>query len=342
MIKIRDVAQRLDLSITTVSRALDGYDDVAEETRELVVRTAREMGYTPNRAARQLRRQRTDTIGYILPVHKPEFAVPFFSEFVAGLGDETSAQNYDLLISSAPPDSIQEQAAYERWVQGGKVDGIIVNRVCMHDWRIRYLSEQKKPFVCFERSLDSFDFIGVETDSYSGFTELMAHITGLRHKRIAYIGGWPQLKIEHDRFAGYKAGLAAAQLALDSTLVIRGDLTAEGGYQAARHLFSLEQPPTAIVCVNDLTAMGVMHAANDYDLVVGRDIAVSGCDGISDSAHTQPPLTTLEQPIYSIARQLVRMLLQLMAGDQIDEKQVKFQPRLLVRASTAGLQGHYG
>ena len=87
---IKDVAKKLNLSITTVSRALDGYDDVAESTRELVVMTARKMGYTPNRAARQLRRQQNDTIGYILPTEKPQFADPFYSEFIAGLGDVVS------------------------------------------------------------------------------------------------------------------------------------------------------------------------------------------------------------------------------------------------------------
>jgi len=336
MITIRDVANRLNLSITTVSRALDGYDDVAEKTRQLVVLTASEMGYTPNRAARQLRRQRADTIGYILPVHKPQFADPYFSEFIAGLGDETSMHNYDLLVSSAAPDSTEEQAAYQRWVQGGKVDGIIVNRICLHDWRIQYLTSQKIPFVCFERSLDTFDFIGVESDSYSGFLELMAHLTNLHHTRIAYIGGLPQLKIEHDRFAGYKAGLAAAQVVFDPLLVMRADLTSEGGYQAAQHLLSLDRPPTAIVCINDVTAIGAMHAAHNRGLSVGRDIAIAGFDGIADSAHTQPPLTTLDQPVYAVARQLAKMLLAHIAGDELYEKQIKIHPKLIIRASTDG------
>ena len=99
-VTIKDVARRLNLSITTVSRALDGYDDVAEETRRKVIQTAREMGYVPNRAARQLRKQRTETIGYILPTSAPRFSDPFFSEFISGLGDEAAVQGYDLLISS--------------------------------------------------------------------------------------------------------------------------------------------------------------------------------------------------------------------------------------------------
>ena len=97
---IRDVAKKLNLSITTVSRAMDGYDDVAEQTRQLVVDTARKLGYTPNRAARQLRRQKTETIGFILPAGAQHFSEPFFTEFIAGLGSELASRNYDLLVSA--------------------------------------------------------------------------------------------------------------------------------------------------------------------------------------------------------------------------------------------------
>ncbi|MGC1379001.1 MAG: LacI family DNA-binding transcriptional regulator, partial [Anaerolineales bacterium] len=179
MVRIRDVAKQLNLSITTVSRALDGYDDVAEQTRQLVVRTAQEMGYTPNRAARQLRRRRADTIGYILPAAKPAFSGTFLSEFISGLGDEAALHNYDLLISAAEPNSMEEHTTYQRWVQSGKVDGVVLNRVRLHDWRIQYLTAQKVPIACLERSLDAFEFFGVEVDSYSGFLELTHYLVGL-------------------------------------------------------------------------------------------------------------------------------------------------------------------
>jgi LacI family transcriptional regulator len=333
---IKDVAKALNLSITTVSRALDGYDDVAKDTRELVIRTAHEMGYTPNRAARQLRRQRSETIGYILPTEKPQFADAFYSEFIAGLGDMAAASNFDLLVSAAPPDSAAERALYERWAQGRKVDGIVLNRIRLQDWRVQYLTTQKIPFVSLERSLLPVEFIGVEADAYQGFLELMAYLTNQGHSRIAYIGGWHELKIEHDRHDGYQAGLKAASISPEPALVTRADLTPEGGYQAAGRLLNLSQPPTAIVCVNDLTAIGAMHAAHERGLKVGRDIAIAGFDGIADSAHTQPPLTTLDQPVYTIARQLVTMLLALINGEPLAERQVKIEPKLLIRESTGG------
>ena len=127
-ITIRDVAGKLHLSITTVSRALDGYDDVAEETRELVIETANRMGYAPNRAARQLRRQKAETVGFIIPAISKRFSEPFFTEFISGMGEELSDQNYDLLVSNARTDEA-ERELYQRWANGHKVDGFVLNRM---------------------------------------------------------------------------------------------------------------------------------------------------------------------------------------------------------------------
>lgn len=331
---IRDVAKKINLSITTVSRALDGYDDVAESTRKLVLETAKKMGYTPNRAARQLRRQQTDTIGYVVPSNSAGFADAFFSEFIAGLGDEASAHNYDLLVTTAPPASLDEKTQYQRWIQGGKVDGLILNRIYLDDWRLHYLAEQGIPHVSLEKSKNQLDFVGIETDSYHGFLELMAYLAKRGHNRIAYIGSDPQLKIDYDRFTGYQAGLKKAKIPADVTLITRADLTPEGGFQAAEKLLTLATPPTAIVCVNDLMAIGAMHAAHKLGFKVGADIAIAGFDSIADSAHTQPPLTTLDQPVYTIARQLVTMLLTLINNQPLEKRQIKIQPKLLIREST--------
>ena len=295
------------------------------------------MGYVPNRAARQLRRQRTDTLGYILPAASTGFADPFFSEFIAGLSDEAVAHKFDLLVSAAPSDSEAEKILYQRWVQGGKIDGVVINRVRVKDWRLQFLAEQKVPHVALERSLAQFDFIGVEVDSYGGFLRLLEYLVKKGHRRVGYLGGIPDFKIDHDRKRGYLAGLKAAGIKPDPTLISNGDLTSEGGYRAASHLLELSSPPTAIVCVNDQTAIGAMHAAHEHKLFVGRDIAIAGFDGLADAAHTEPPLTTLDQPVYSIARQLAKMLMALIAGETLEEEQIKIQPELIIRSSTGGL-----
>lgn len=156
------------------------------------------------------------------------------------------------------------------------------------------------------------------------------------HYWIAYIGGDPELKIDYDHHAGYQAGLRTANISAEPALVTRADLTPEGGYQAAEYLLTLANPPTAIVCVNDLTAIGAMHVSHKHGLKAGRDIAIAGFDGIADAAHTQPPLTALDQPGYTIPRQLAAMVLALINGEPLVERQVKFQPRRLIRESTGG------
>jgi len=335
-VTIRDVAKRLNLSITTVSRALDGYDDVAESTRQRVIRTAREMGYAPSHTARQLRRSRAESIGYILPTSGPRFTDPFFSEFIAGLGDEATSHNLDLLISTAPPDKPTERQMYERWVHSRRVDGIVLSRMRARDWRVQYLIENKFPVVALGHTLLSIDLPYVEVDARVGFALMVKHLAERGHTRIAYIGAPENLTLQVDRLAGFRDGLQAAGLTLDEALITEGDLTRAGGYEAAQRLLSLREPPTAIMGVNDLTAIGAMRAAHERGLVVGRDVAVAGYDGIEDGEHTHPPLTTLKRSVYDLARRLVNMLLAIIAGEPLAERQVMLPPELIVRGSTGG------
>ena len=335
-VTIRDVAKRLNLSITTVSRALDGYSDVAEDTRYLVEETARQMGYVPNQAARQLRRRRADAIGYILPAEKPSFSDPFFVEFIAGLGDEASVHGFDLLVSTAPANSITEQHAYERWTHGRKVDGLALNRIRLTDWRIQYLSQMNFPFVAKERSDDPFEYCSVEVDGKRWFKILINHLISLGHKRIAYIGASPELRIHRDRLSGYQQALQEAGLSVDLDYIHQGDLSAEGGYHVAKMLLSLSTPPTAIACVDDMTAMGALHAAHDLGLDVGRELAVAGFDGIIGFEHTQPPLTTVNQPIYQIARRMATILINMIRGELTAKQHFFIEPTLEIRQSTLG------
>ncbi|MBI4786496.1 MAG: LacI family DNA-binding transcriptional regulator [Chloroflexi bacterium] len=335
-VTIRDVAKRLRLSITTVSRALDGYDDVADKTRARVIRAARDMGYVPSRAARQLRRQRADAIGYIIPGRAPYFTDPFSSEFIAGLGDAATSHNLDLLISTAPPDSDAELYVYTRWTQSRPVDGIVLSRLRLKDWRVKYLAQNDFPFVAHGHTHLRLDFPYIEMDSRAGFAQLVKHLADRGHRRIAYIGAPAKFTLQAERFTGYQEGLTAAGIAFEETLVAESDLTRTGGYQAAGQLLDqARHAPAAIICVNDLTAIGAMRAARERGRVIGRDIAIAGYDGTDESEHTDPPLTTLKQPIYDTAHRLVEMLLRRIAGEPIADPHVILQPELIVRQSTA-------
>lgn len=339
-VTIRDISKRLNLSVAAVSRALSGYTDIAADTRRRIIETAREMGYTPNRAARQLRKQTGGlTLGYILPVDSPRFADSYFSEFIEGLGDETAAQHCDLLISTAPPGQEGEHAAYRQWVEASKVDFMILNRLQVHDWRVQYLAEKRVPFATLERSADQVpvDYASVEVDNRSGMEELVNHVIHNGFCHFAFIGGPGNLIIQTERCAGLLTGLEQAGLAIDPDRLVEGDMTSAGGYAAARMLLSTPARPNAILCINDETALGVLRAADEMGLKAGVDLAVAGFEGVRDSRYSNPPLTTLNLPVYEIARQLVRMITDPVARQAQPAPRIVIQPELLIRASTGGL-----
>ncbi len=335
-VTIRDVAKQLNLSITTVSRALDDYDDVAHGTRTRVRSTARKMGYVPSRAARNLRRQRADIIGYVIPASGARFTDPFFSEFIAGLGDQAVSHNFDLLVSTATPDTTPEKKIYTRWVQSRLVDGVILSRMRLDDWRAKHLKKNNFPFVVHGRTQGKADYPFLEIDSRTGFALMVKHLVERGHTRIAYIGAPAKFTLQRDRYAGYCDGLSAANILFDATLISEGDLTRAGGFQAAQLLLDLQNPLTAIIGANDLTADGVLRAARERGIVVGRELAVAGYDGTELSEHTQPPLTTLKQPVYETARNLATMLIAIIQGDPLPDRQIILQPELIVRESTGG------
>ena len=335
-ITIKDIARKLNLSIAAVSRALDGYPDISPETRRRVEQTAREMGYVPNRAARQLRRKRSDTLGFILPVSGPRFADPFYSEFIEGLGDETTAQGFDLLITTAAPETEAEQKAYSSWAQGNKVDGVVLNRVRLRDWRVKFLFENRVPFVGLELSQDGLAYPHVTTESRIAFRRLVQHLAEAGFCRLAYIGGLPESLIQHERQAGFVAGVLEAGLELRPEWLVSADFSSDGGYLAAVDLLKRNERPDALLCITDETAFGALRATQEQGLTPGREVAVTGFDGVRESRYTNPPLTTLDVPVYEIARTLVRLLCARIKNEQLIEERIVFPPRLLARPSSGG------
>ena len=331
---IRDVAQKLNLSITTVSRALDGYEDVAEATRQLVVETARQMDYVPNRAARQLRRQQAETIGFIIPSLSKRFDEAFFTEFIAGLGEELSARNFDLLVSNATTED-GEYNLYRRWVNSDKVDGFILNSLHKYDWRTQYLSDEKIPFVTLGKSHDRRVYPCIRIDGAEAYLRLVQHMRKNGFSRFAFVGG-PQGLVDHtERLQWFHSALKNCGLQAKQAHVVSTDLSGAAGYEATRKLLTSAAPPDAILCVNDEVAFGALHAAHEQGLAIGTKVAIAGFDGVQDAKFSEPPLTTLDIPVFDIARQLVSMLLKTIAGEPI-ETPVVIKPTLLVRPSTGG------
>lgn len=333
-ITLKDIALKAGVSITTVSRGLANYDDVAAETRQHIRQIAQELGYRPNILARRLQKQRTDTIGFILPTFGPRFSDPFFSEFLAGIGNEAAAHEYDLLVSTHAPDSPDEQQAYLRAAQGGWVDGLIVVRTREDDTRIRLLHKHRFPFIAFGRCNCDLDFPYVDEDSVAGMRLLVQHLIALGHRRIGFISPPENLMFGQLRREGFLETMAANGLEVAPEWLVAGDLTQRGGAEAVGQLLRVEPGVTAVIAGNDLMAIGAINRIQQHGLQVGRDIALGGFDDIPLAAYTSPPLTTIHQPIYEIGRQVCAMLIALVNGLTPTPSHILLEPTLVIRESS--------
>jgi LacI family transcriptional regulator len=331
-VTLKDIARRVGKSVTTVSRALHDFDDVSPETKEIVRQAAAEMGYTPSSFAQRLQKQKSETIGLILPTYGPRFSDPFFSEFLAGVGNKAAEEGLDVLVSTRPPGQ-DEMQAYHSIVQGRRVDGFIVVRTRRQDPRIEYLCERKFPFAAFGRVEGTCDFPFVDENSAYGMQLVVNHLVSLGHRRIAFIAAPDDLMFAHHRMKGFREGLQRQGVPLDESLILIGDLTQRSGYSQGKALFSLPNPPTAVVACNDLMAIGAMSAAYKKGLVVGKDVAITGFDDIPLSEHSHPPLTTVHQPIYKIGQMVCERLIQHIQGICVAQEHTILTPSLVVRQS---------
>lgn len=334
-ITLRDVANKAGLSITTVSRALNGYDDVAEETRLVVQAAADELGYAPNLQARRLKMQRTDTLGFIMPTFGPRFSDPFFSEFLAGIGNEAAEHNYDLLVSTHAPDSEREAAAYRRAVNGGWVDGLIVVRTREQDSRIQLLQSRGFPFVTFGRTNTPNPYAYIDVDSRHGVHQLIQHLIDAGHKTIGFIAPPSGLMFGRHRSEAFYATMAEAGLPVNPDWVVVSDMTQRGGRAAIDEILQNETLPSAVFAANDMMALGAMARLLERGFVIGRDIAIAGFDDIPTSAYAHPPLTTVHQPIYDIGRRCCQMLLDLITQRPATLPFEMIKPELIVRESSS-------
>lgn len=333
-ITLKEVAKKAGVSVTTASRALSGYDDVAEMTRRRIQMAADQLGYSPNLMARRLKTRRTETLGLIIPSAKPDFSDPFITSFLSGVGDEAAKNKYDLLISTHAPDSRGEKDAYARAVAGGWVDGVIVLKTRRSDWRIQYLHDSELPFVTFGRSNFDFTYPYIDEDSLSSIRLITEHLINLKHRSIAFIAPPNELMFSLLRREGYINTMRQHDLSVRPEWVIEGDLTQRGGYEAMNTLFALKKRPTAVIAGNDLMAIGAMDAVKDRGLKIGRDISIGSFDDIPIAAYTDPPLTTVRQSVFDVGRMTCEMLIHLVEEKEPYSTSILLKPDLVLRKST--------
>ena len=301
MASVRDVAARAGVSVGTVSRVINRHEDVAPALRDRVEAAMRELSYAPNALARNFRRQRTGAVGVVVP----DVTAPFFADLVKQIEWVARNQGYALLIGNSDNRSDIENEYISRLHERG-VDGLIL----VPSTGVEHLPlDYRSPVVIVDQDVDGVDVIA--TDHEAGAREIVEHLAGLGHRRIACIAG-PQTAFRQ-RLAGYRS--IVEPLLIQDGVEDRDDyvriepMGEQRGFDSAHLLLDLPIPPTAIFAASDQQAVGVLRACADRDLRVPRDISVVGFDDIPLAELLQPRLTTVRQPTAELGRLAVERLL---------------------------------
>jgi LacI family transcriptional regulator len=335
-VTIKDIARQTQVSHSTVSRALHGSSLVAEITAERIRQKALELGYLPSAAARSLKTNRSQALGVILSSVED----PFFSEILQGIEEVAQKSGYSLFIAASQHDPKREQAIVQA-LSEHRVDGVII---CSTSFK----AEQRRQFFAYgipivvvnNQAAEDYQY-SIYHDDVDGSRQVTRHLLDLGHRQIAYLGNSSSGRTTLDRLTGFKQEMGSAGLEVppDYVYEVSGG-GPEDGLIGLRHFLGLNSQPSALVCFNDMLAIGVLKGLQQAGIHVPDEFSVTGFDNIVYSAYTNPPLTTFDQPKRFIGAEAARLVLELLnspAGEDPSEKpQVRMlKGRLLVRETTA-------
>ena len=337
---IKDVAKRAGVSIATVSYVLnDKRNMVSEDTRQQVLRTARAMGYRANVTARNLQAQSTGLIGYAWHIAPEELdSSPMMAQFMFHLAQAVEAAGYHMLTFTHPPDEPVE--VYDNLIRSGRIDGFVLAETRQADPRVAFLLECDIPFVCFGRTGNDWQFPWVDTDGRAGMRQAVEYLTGLGHRRIAFLGWPPDSLSGNDRLSGYIAGMQSAGIPIEDALLIRSDYPDGEIDRILRSWQELtpESRPTAVIVVADYIAIAVLRAAEQHGFRIGETLSVVGFDGVPIGQIIRPALTTLQQPMQTISHALLDFFQRAVTGPVGDPMSRLIKPELVIRESSGAPQ----
>ncbi len=338
MPKIVDVAKKAGVSLGTVSNVLNNPDKVKKETRERVLKVIDETGFVRNFNARNLSRNKTDTITLIYPFSKRRRKESYYSDLLAGITETCFMMKFKLILSSHPRTFSQEEnlREYAQLIDSGAVDGVILTRPEVNDPIINMLHDKKQNFVVFGRSNLPMDFSWVDVDGELGIRQAVQYLFRLNHKRIAYIGTPEDYVFSHHRSDGYKHGLQEAGLQIDPALVIKTSVNDDEIESATKHmidLLRLADPPEAVIAAGSQLAIGAVKGIEKFGYTVGKDISVICFDDADWSVHYNPPITAIRQPLYDAGKIVARLLIEGILHRQSKPSHRLLEPELIIRES---------
>lgn len=294
---IHEVAKRAKVSIATVSRTINGVPTVAPQLSRRVWKVIEELGYYPNTQARSLVSGRSRIFGLIVS----EITNPFFPEVVQGFEDIAVQHNYEVLITSTVHDSKRMALSVRRMIER-RVDGVAIVTFGMEDALLENLKSRNVPLVFIDVGPSLSRISNIKIDYLHGIRQAVQHLAALRHSTIAFISGPLALKSAVARQRAFMQAMNEIGLTVLPEYLVEGNHTMDGGIAAMKELLALPARPTAVVCSNDMTAIGAMRESYDQGVVVPDDLSIVGFDDIRFAQFVTPPLTTVRMSQTEIAR----------------------------------------
>jgi LacI family transcriptional regulator len=330
---IHDIAKKLNIAASTVSRALNNNPIISESTRKLIEKTAKEMGYRPNIMAANFRTKRSNTIGVILPLINRHF----FSSVISGIEEVAYNRGFAVTISQSN-DNFEKEEKIAQTLFSNRVDGIIVSigmQTKTFD-HLKLFSERKVPLVFFDRVVEEIEADKIVVDDYRGGLKATEHLIEQGGIRIAHIGGPLNVKIYQDRLSGFKDAMQKAGLAVEKSMLIHNSLTRTDGTNAIKKLWQNKIKPDAIFCANDTTALSAIIYFRQKGIKVPDDILIVGFSNEPFSEVVTPSISTIRQPGFEMGRKAADLLIrQIKLKDKPNRFQTFVMPtELIIRESS--------
>ena len=326
---LKAIAQELGISITTVSRGLNGYSDVAEHTRQLIMAAAEARGYLPNASARRLKMGRTDAVGLVYPMTASALYDPSLLEIVGALTGALANFNIDLLMVSDTEHS--GQFPYIRLMESRRVDALIVADTQEDDPRINYLAAKGHPFLALGRCNLATPYAWFDFDCENASRLAVKHLIAAGHEHIAYLGGNDNLAFINQRRQGFLQEMQEAGLAVDLSCVLSTTMNRCGGYNAMQTLIHNPHRPTALLVDNSMIGDGALTAMQDAGLIPGKDISVIIYDGLPPDSLLKYNVTFVQLSTTAIiGKQISDMVVALINGESPEKLQVLWQAKIIL------------
>jgi LacI family transcriptional regulator len=333
MVTQQDVAKKAGVSFITVSRVINNNGYVKKETRQRVLETIKELNYYPNHIGRALNIQCVNTIGIIVaePANVTVHATDYYNLLMAGVEKSALTHNQDLLLSTYR--NSDAHVDYLRLYFQRKVDGLILLTPDLSHPQIKDIPAQNIPCVIIGDRPVKETISYVDTDNFQGMFRLTECLIEKGHRDIAFVKGEDRIRNARDRFQGFRAAMDQHHLAIPDHWVLDGDFTPESGTSAVKKLLASGKLPTALICANDLMALGALSEIKNARLRVPADLALAGFDGIGLTAFTDPSLTTVTQPLFDMGFTASEILFRKIKDPKRSPETVIFPVELIKRNS---------